>query len=157
MFFIAREYHSFTVSVRVPRLAWRNTPGTTQGPWVRLSPLQICPMPRLDFSLRRGLAPTIAKATTGGAAMSLARRAADAMIWGRSRPGPSQDSLHFRSARRQAARDSAERAGTPGDGRSWRQAVRARHGRSPGPGGDGGGLAGSRRCDCKIAGIAYTG
>src|SRR5215216_1343186 len=27
MFFMAREYHSFTVSVRVARLAGRNTPG----------------------------------------------------------------------------------------------------------------------------------
>jgi hypothetical protein len=51
-------------------------------------------------------------------------------------------SLHFRSARRWAARDGAERAGTPGDGEGCRRVVCARHGRCSGPGGDGRGPAG---------------
>jgi hypothetical protein len=66
-------------------------------------------------------------------------------------------SLHFRSTRRQAAQDGAERAGTSRDGASRRPAICARHPRWAGLGGDGRGPAGSRRCDCKIAGIAYTG
>jgi hypothetical protein len=40
-----------------------------------------------------------------------------------------RDSLHLPFARRQAARDRLERAGTASDGRGRRQAVRARHGR----------------------------
>src|SRR5215218_3715976 len=159
MFFMAREYHSFTVSVRVARLAGRNTPGTTQGPWARLSPLPICPTPRLDFSLRRGLAPAITKGDDGQGALSLAWRITDAMDLGpvSALTRGQGISLRLPSARRWAARDRAERAGTPGDGRSCRQVfmhvtavVR-----------DQAGMAGDSRGDaaatCKIAGIAYTG
>ena len=53
-----------------------------------------------------------------------------------------QHSLCLPSARRQAARDGPERAGTPGDGRCRRQAVCARHQRCSGPGGDRMGPAG---------------
>src|SRR5829696_7271848 len=150
MFLMARGYHSFTVSVRVATTRMeehaRNNSGVLGA---RLSPVPICPTPRLDFSLHRGLAPAIANGDDGRGAMSLARRTADAMDLG---PVPALAraqgiSIHFRSAPRQAARDRAERAGTPGDDRSCRQAVHARHGGSPGPGGDGGGLARSRRCD----------
>jgi hypothetical protein len=125
----------------------------------RLSPLPICPTPRLDFSLRRGLTPAIAKGDDGRGAMSLARRTADAMDLG---PVPALAraqgiSLRLPSARRWAARDRAERAGTPGDDRSCRQlfmhvmaVVR-----------DQAGMAGDSRgagaATCKIAGIAYTG
>jgi hypothetical protein len=49
-------------------------------------------------------------------------------------------SLHFPSARRQAARDGAQRTGTPGDGWGCRRAVCAGHGRT---GGAGSGWAGS--------------
>src|SRR4029453_10002188 len=88
MFFMVGGYHSFTVSVRITTTRVEEHARDNSGSLGRLSPLPICPTPRLNFSLRRGLAPAIAKATTGGAAMSLARRAADAMIWGRSRPWP---------------------------------------------------------------------
>ena len=44
-------------------------------------------------------------------------------------------SLHFRSARRQAARDGAEQAGTPSDDRGCQPAVCARHGRDRDQGG----------------------
>jgi hypothetical protein len=56
-------------------------------------------------------------------------------------------SLHFPSARRSAARDGPERAGTSGDGGSCCRTVCARHKRLPGPYKDGTGPAGSRRCD----------
>src|SRR5829696_7162310 len=46
-------------------------------------------------------------------------------------------SLNLPSARRSAARDGPERVGTPGDDGSCRRAACARHGRFPGPCGDG--------------------
>jgi len=50
-----------------------------------------------------------------------------------SKPGVGGTSLHFPSARRSAARDGPEQAGTPSAGRSGRPAVCARHRRPPGP------------------------
>jgi hypothetical protein len=58
-----------------------------------------------------------------------------------------RDSLHLPSARRSAAQDGPERAGTPRAGRSCRQGVCARHERRSGPGGDGQGPARIRWCD----------
>src|SRR4029453_1722767 len=95
MFFMARGYHSFTVSVRIARTCVEEHARNNSGSLARLSQLPICPPPPLDPSLRRGLAPAIAKATMGGAGCPLARRAADAMIWGRSRPRP--EPKEFRS------------------------------------------------------------
>src|SRR4029450_9332632 len=130
MFFMARGYHSFTVSVRIARTCVEEHARNNSGSLARLSQLPICPTPPLDPSLRRGLAPAIAKATTGGARCPLARRTADAMDLGPV-PAPTRAqgiSLHFRSARRQAARGRAERAGTPRDGRSGRPGGCARLG-----------------------------
>jgi hypothetical protein len=61
--------------------------------------------------------------------------------------GNGQDSLRLPSTEHGAARDGTEQAGTPSDGRRFRQAVRARHGRFTGPGGDGRGPTGKRWCD----------
>jgi hypothetical protein len=66
-------------------------------------------------------------------------------------------SLRLPSTRRQAARDRAERAGTPSDGRSCRPVVCARHERCSGTGRDEGDPRVTGAATCKIAGIAYTG
>jgi hypothetical protein len=66
-------------------------------------------------------------------------------------------SLPFPSARRSAARDGPERAGTSGDSGSCCRTVFARHKRLPGPYEDGTGPARDGAATCKIAGIAHTG
>jgi hypothetical protein len=66
-------------------------------------------------------------------------------------------SLHLRSARRQAGRDRAERAGRAGDRGSCRHAVCARHGDNRGHAGMGGDPRGDGAATCKIAGIVCAG
>jgi hypothetical protein len=159
MFFMARGYHSFTVSVRITTTRVEEHARNNSGSLARLSPLPICPTPRLDFSLRRGLAPAITKGDDGRGAMSLAKRTADAMDLG---PVPALAraqgiSLRLPSARRWAARDRAERAGTPGDGRSCRQLFMQVTAVVRDQAGMAGDLRGAGAATCKIAGIAYTG
>jgi hypothetical protein len=159
MFFMARDYHSFTVSVRVATTRVEEHARDNSGSSGRLSPLPICPTPRLDFSLRRGLAPAIAKATTGGAAMSLARRAADAMDLGPvPGPGPSP------GIRSTFAPPDVRPCGTGRNGRGRQVTAEAGDRLSmhvtavvrdqAGMAGDSRGAGGAT---CKIAGIAYTG
>ena len=112
-----------------------------------------------DSSLRRGLAPAIAKATTGGALCHSRGAPPTRWIWGRSRPWP--EPKGFRST---FAPPDARPRGTGRNGRGRRVTaeavdrlfvhvaaiIRDQAGMAGDPPGD-------AAATCKIAGIAYTG
>jgi hypothetical protein len=113
MFFMARGYHSFTVSVRVATTRVEEHVRNNSG-----SLGEAVATPDLSYA-SAGFQPASQpcagdrKGDDGRGAMSLAGRTADAMDLG---PVPTLTraqgiSLHFRSARRRAARDR----GTGGD------------------------------------------
>src|SRR5829696_9650176 len=86
MFFMGGRYHSSTVSVRVATTAWRNMPGTTQGPWAMLPPLPIYPRLGWISACVAALRLRSQRATTGGAPCHSRSVPPTRWIWGRSQP-----------------------------------------------------------------------
>src|SRR5918994_4085573 len=160
MFFMSREYHSFTVSVRIATTRVeehaRNNSGSlgeaVATPDLSYASAGFQPASRpcaCDHKGRRRAA--------GRDVTREAYRRRDGSGAGPAMARAQGISLRLPSARRWAARDRAERAGTPRDGRSCRQLfmhVTAVVRDQAGMAGDSRGAAAAT---CKIAGIAYTG